>query len=305
MKKLFISVWLVMGLLVFGSANASETGHYVNGVEGVKAASVPPPGHYWIMYNAFYVTSRLNDADGNDTNLDFDLTVYANVNRFVWIPKFNLLGANYAAEILIPLVYTNINISVGGNTLADSSKFGLGDIVVDPFVLAWHGNRYDAIVGAGFIAPTGSYDITDPASPGKDFWTILLTYGGTGYFDAARTWSISLLGRYEIHTEKGEMEVTPGNDLEFEWGVGKNLAKFYDVGIAGYCHWQVTEDSGADAEVLPSGEKAKDRVFAIGPEAKAFIPKIKLIVSLRSEYEFKSVDRPQGIMTTINLYKIF
>ncbi|MDD5225211.1 MAG: transporter [bacterium] len=301
MKKLLISVWLIIGLLVFGSANASETGHYVNGVEGVKAASVPPPGYYWIMYNAFYTTSKLNDKDGNESPVDFDLNVYANVNRFVWVSKFSLLGANYAADVLVPLVYTNLKISSGGTTLVDSSKFGLGDIVIEPFVLAWHGKRYDAVAGAGVVAPSGSYDIAVPASPGKDFWTILLTYGGTGYFDEAKTWSASLLGRYEIHTAKRESDVTAGNDLEFEWGVGKTIAKFYDVGIAGYCHWQVTSDSGAAKDP----NTGKDQVYAIGPDARAFILPIKLIVSLRSQYEFKSVDRPQGIMTTLNLYKIF
>lgn len=301
MKKIAIGIisFVLFGMLSLNQVSA-ETAHYVNGVEGIKAASAPPPGIYWVMYNVFYTSGTLKDQDGEElSGADFSVMVYANVNRFVWISKFNLLGANYGADVLIPLVYTNFAFEIPGVVDIEDSKFGLADIVVEPLVMAWHGQRYDAIFALGAFLPTGSYDAAEPASPGKDFSTIMFTLGGTGYFDAAKTWSASVLSRYEIHTEKGTPAITAGHDFHFEWGVGKTLAKFYDVGVAGYCQWQVTEDSGEGATDV------KDRVYAIGPEAKAFIPSIKLQVTLRGLLELGAVDRSQGICSTLNLTKIF
>ena len=39
--------------------------HYVPGVEGLKGASLPPPGFYVRDYNVFYFANQLNDPSGH------------------------------------------------------------------------------------------------------------------------------------------------------------------------------------------------------------------------------------------------
>jgi hypothetical protein len=302
MRRLIVVMFCTFGLLgvLFGTAFAAhETGHYSSGVEGIKAATLPPPGLYYRLYNVFYNADELMDPDGDELPIGFEVSVYAMVNRFVCITNKKFLGADFGADFVIPLIYTDIEIK---GTPVDDDQFGLGDIFIEPFVLSWHGPRYDASFGLGAYVPTGEYDKDKPASPGKDMWTGMLTLGGTYYFDAGKTWSASILGRYETHSEKDETDVTPGDDFHFEWGIGKTLAKVWDVGLTGYCHWQVTDDSGSGV----TGDKSvHDRVYAIGPEVSVFIPPAKLFASLRSQWEFGAEDRSEGNVTTLTLTKIF
>jgi hypothetical protein len=299
MGKLVVAMCCTLGFAgtLFGMASAGETGHYVNGVEGIKAATLPPSGFYYRMYNVYYDADEMMDEDGDELDVGLDIDVYALVNRFVWISDIKMLRADFGADVIIPLVYTDVEIKAFG---VDDDEFGLGDIAIEPFVLSWHGARYDASFGLAVYVPTGETD--EPASPGKDFWTGLITLGGTYYFDVEKTWSASILSRYEIHSEKDETDVRPGNDFHFEWGIGKTLAKIWDVGMAGYCQWQVTDDSGSDVQ---GAKSVHDRVFAVGPEVTGFIPAAKSFLSLRSLWEFGAKDRTEGQVIALTLTKAF
>ena len=72
---------------------AQPTAHYVPGIEGLKAASLPPPGIYLRDYNVFYYSDRLNDSQGNSIpGTDPKAFIYANVPRVLWITDTKLLG---------------------------------------------------------------------------------------------------------------------------------------------------------------------------------------------------------------------
>jgi hypothetical protein len=288
---------LAVVVTLSGSAFGGETGHYVSGVEGIKAGTLPPPGLYYRMYNVFYQADKLKDRDGDTSDVDFDVDIFSMTHRLVWVSNNKILGADYFASIIVPTVYTDIELGP-----VKDNQFGLGDVGIEPFGLAWHGPRYDAGVGVGFFVPTGRFDKNRPASPGKDFWTTMFTLGGTYYLDAERTWSASILSRYEIHSTKDHSDVRPGNDFHFEWGIGKTIEKYWDVGVTGYCHWQMTDDSGSD---VTWDKGVHDRVYAIGPEISAFIPSAKLSVSLRYLWEFGAVDRSEGNFMCLCLTKVF
>ena len=148
-----------------------------------------------------------------------------------------------------------------GEILFRQHKFGLGDILLEPAVLHWHGDRWDTVVGAGLYMPTGEFRRNYQANAGKGYWSTLYSLGGTVYFDAEKTWSASLLARYENHiTDQEHTQVRPGDDFHFEWGIGKSFSSGFEAGIAGYCQWQLKEDKGRNA--APGMEKA----YAAGPE---------------------------------------
>jgi len=298
----FLEELLIIVIILFtlsGIGHTGETGHYVNGLEGIKAATVPGPGLYYKIYNLLYNADELTDKDGNELDVNFDVSVFATAHRLIWVSPIKILGADYVADATIPFIYTDIEVKATG--ISDKA-FALGDICIEPLSLCWHGSRYDAAFGLAAYLPVGKYDQNDAASPGKDFWTGMLTLGGTYYFDIKKTWSGSILSRYEIHSKKSKSDVKPGNDFHFEWGIGKTLAKNWDVGLAGYCQWQVTDDSGSD---VSWDKSVHDRVWATGPEVSTFLPSLKFGISLRGLREFDAVDRSEGYVIDLNLTKIF
>lgn len=298
MKNLLFTA-ITAAFVIAGSIAWAGSGHYVSGVEGIKAATLPPPGLYYRLYNVLYTADDLRDKNGHKADVDFDVNVYAMVNRLVYSSDIKLLGGNIIADICVPLVYTDISVKNAGPYSFSDNAFGLGDILIEPLVLAWHGPRYDAALGVGLYLPTGKFDANEPASPGKGFWTGMFTAGATLYFDEARTWSASVLSRYEIHSEQKDTHITPGHDFHFEWGVGKTLAKIWDVGLAGYCRWQVTDDSGSGST------DDRERAYAAGPEISVFVPQWGLGVSLRSLWEFENRTNSQGSVTTLMIMKAF
>ena len=297
MKRLIIVVGLLAFMVTTGSVWA-ETGHYPLGSEGIKAATLPPPGLYLKTYSSFYTANVLKGTDGSSVPLGMDLNAFALVPRLIWMTDKKILGADYGMDVLVPLIYTDFELSEIG---VKDNDFCLGDICVEPIDLAWHGERYDIGAAAALWMPTGKYDRTNPATPGRDFWTTMFTLGGTYYMDPEKTWSASILGRYEINSKKDHTNVRPGNDILFEWGVAKTLAQFWDVGVIGYCQWQLTDDSGSDAV----NKDVHERVAAIGPEVSVFIPQCKVFVSARVAWEFSAVNRPEGTTATLTVTKIF
>ncbi len=298
MQKTVTALWVLILFGFAGMAFAGETGHYVNGVEGIKCSTLPPPGLYYKLYNALYTSNELRDKNGDKVPLSFDLTVFAPVSRFLWVTDQKVLGANFFMDATIPLTYTDISIRETG---VSDTRVGLGDINIEPVGLSWHGRRYDAAAALSLWTPTGAYDESEPASPGKDFWTLMVTAGGTYYLDVGRTWAASILMRYEIHSEKRDADVTPGEDFLFEWGVSKTLAEIWDVGLTGYCSWQVENDSGVD---VTWDKDVHDRAFAIGPEASVFLPSITTGISMRLQWEIETQDRPRGVMATLTFTKV-
>ena len=264
--KYLLACFTICCLLLSGSYAFAGSGHYVSGVEGLRAATLPPPGKYWRVYNVFYTADRFNDNNGNKAPGDFNVDVYALVNRFIYSSEVEILGGNLLMDIVIPAINTDISLRGAGPYSFSDNKFGLGDICVEPFILSWHGDRYDAATAIGVYMPTGDFNKNRPASPGKGFWTLMLTAGGTVYFDDNKEWSASILSRYETHTEQDETDITKGDRFHFEWGVGRHFKNGFEAGIAGYAYWQVEDDSG------PGSSNDREVAYAIGPEVGFVIP---------------------------------
>lgn len=300
MRNRILMISVAISLMISQGSFAAEQSHYVNGVEGIKAASLPPPGVYGRLYTAYYSSDTLRDDHGDKLPVGFNASVLALVPRLIWITPYKFLGADYGMDVIAPYLKKDIDIdAMKLNT--DSS--GFGDICVEPLILSWHLPRADVCAAAGAYLQTGSFDAKDPSSPGDGYNSLLFTLGSTLYLDADKTWAASILSRYEVNGKKDDADITPGDAFHFEWGISKSLNKLFDVGVVGYCQWQVTDDYGSD---VPEAERGnRDRAFAVGPEVQCFIPRIKTIASLRYEQEFAVRDRPDGQIGTLTLTKIF
>ncbi len=303
MKKLFSIAFIAFGLLGILYSAALGTESYPNGSEGIKGSTLPPPGFYYKMYTAYITSHQLMDPDGNET-ADLKVKWFASVHRFIWIYKdVKLFGADVGADVIIPLWHRDTKLIAGPNTFEDR-EWQMGDIIVEPLDLAWHGERWDLGAAIGAFLPTGEHDSI--ADPGDDYYTAMFTLGGTYYFDEAKTWSFSLLSRYEIHSQvrSGSFLVAddtkPGDDFHFEWGIGKTLGKIWDVGIVGYDGWQVSDSDEAGSQVDRDVE-----YHAIGPEVSVFFPPLKCLFSLRHLREYGVHDRAETNRTFLVITKIF
>ena len=229
--------------------------------------------------------------DGSQAPGDFNAVVYANVPRVVWMTGKKIFGADFCMDALVPLVYKN-NTKNG----VQQNHFSAGDAFFEPLLLSWHLNKFDIAAGYGFYAPTGS---AGPMDAGQGFWTQMITFGGTWYADAKKTWSISALNRYEFNSIQRNTGLRAGQVYTLEYGVAKALTPTLKFGAAGYYQTQTTLDSGDGAST------ARDSVAAIGPEITYDFPKIMLFTSLRYEREFFANDRPQGNVVTLTITKRF
>lgn len=294
MKSILAKTCLVLACGVLAGAVSAQAqpivaGHYPAGVEGIKGASLPPPGMYFRDYNVFYFADTFKDGPP-----DFDISAYVNAPRLIWMTNKEILGAHYGMDALF--TYGYMDWTAGGKSDRYS---GLGDTQLEPVLLAWQFQQFDLATGYAVWLPTGDYKTTRPDLISKGFWSHMLTLGGTWYPDKEKTWAMSLLNRYEFCHEQEKTHIDPGQVFTTEWGFSKSLRPGLDVGLIGYYQQQVTEDSGRTAT------SKLDRKIGVGPEISAFWPKLGLFTSLRYAHEFAAVERPEGDLFTLTLTKPF
>jgi hypothetical protein len=286
----------------FTALAATSGTHYPFGIHGVIAATAGPPGFHYLMYNTFYSSDTLKDDNGDKLNVGFEIDVFANVHRFIYTFDKKILGADPISNVIIPVISTDLEIGAFG---ADDSKtLAVGDIFLEPLALAWHGPRYDAVVALAAIAPTGEFDINEPASAGLGYWSAMLTLGGTVYFDDEKTWSFSALTRTLFNGKQEDTNVRPGTEFVVEWGLGKQFPLSKNVlgrpGIAGCNYWQVSDDS--DNFGVINKEEHKEN-HALGGEMSFFWLPPLFQVNLRYLWEFGAKNTAEGTRFVITLTK--
>jgi len=279
------------------TALAQPSAHYVPGVEGIKAATLPPPGIYLRDYNVAYFSDRLNDANGDEISAaDPKAFVYANVPRLLWITDLKLFGGNIGVDALIPVQYNSLELNTPGGPF-NQNNFDFGDAFAE---VTWstHLKQFDISLAYGAWMPTGNSDTANPnVESGLGYWTHMLTAGATWYPDEQKKWSLSALNRYEINQEKQDTSLTKGDVWTIEGGVSYGFSPTVDVGVVSYYQRQLTRDEN------PSS--ALDSVVAVGPEVSVFYPRITFGWSLRYLYEVMAEDRLQGHTVALTLTKRF
>jgi hypothetical protein len=286
-RSLFARIALFCGLMIAAGLVQAQTTHYPAGVEGIKGASLPPPGVYIRDYNYIYFSDDFKEGPPA-----FDLFANVQAPRLIWITGRKVLGGFYGMDVIVPFVFQDLDV-----TGFRGRDFNVGDLFVEPVTLSWHPKQADFSFGYGFWAPTADYKPTDPVSPGKGFWTQMLTAGVTIYPDKAKTWSLSALNRYEFNQKREKTGITPGQYWTLEWGLAKSVSKTVDVGMAGYFQAQATTSGGSDASLQ------KDSVTGIGPEVTFVCPKLGVSTSIRYLREAGASNRPQGNTVNIILTK--
>ncbi len=294
-------------LIIVNISNAAD--HYGAGSEGAEIAVKVPSGFYYRMYNFYIEADELLDADGNAQPINFNLKVLTSLNRFIWLSDHKFFGCELGMDILIPIVHVDNTITVdtpGGQvSMLDDATTGIGDIIFEPLIWGRHWSQGSLVGALGFVIPTGDYGtIPNKVYPGYGYWSMIFTLGGTVFFDKRKVFSISMLNRYLIHAEQNETDITPGDELVCEWGIGMTLPPvsklLFRPGIAGFYEKQVSGDSSGP------GKDQKYSKSAIGPEINIFIlPPIAFQINLRVLWESGTKNGPEGTMAVLTLTKGF
>ena len=285
-RLLFTGILLLAALAVGTPSHATQGGGgaYPNGAEDFMSGALPPPGTYLLNYIEYYSANRLNDNNGNEMMHGFKLNVFADVVRVVHVTRQQVLGASWGMHLFLPLVYMDVKIPGAGS----DNRTGLGDIIINPFILGWHGKNWHVATGLDFYLPTGSYDKKRLANTGRNYWTFEPVLAGTYLTDSGFELSGKLM--YDFNTKNSDLDYLSGQELHLDYAIGQHLGDF-TAGVAGYFYQQTTDDEQKGKKVS-FNDGNKGRVVGVGPALKYQYKNMSF--SLKYLFETLVENRPEG-----------
>ncbi len=284
------SFWVIAcaaALLATPAAFGGGGQHYPNGAEDALSGAAPPPGWHVVNYFLYYDADELGTPAGA---LDIDLKVWADVLRVIYSSDKKILGGNYLAHLFVP--YLDADFDTFGY-----SESGVGDPIIDPFIIAWHGPTYHAVAGLDIYVPIGEYDENSPLNLiGKNFWTFEPAVAVTGLYKSGFSWSLKLM--YAINTRNDEYfnpaigaksELRPGDEFHVDYSFDYGLAKNFRLGACGYYYKQLDDDE-IDGVDVPH---ERGEAFAVGPVLMySASPKLHFVA--KAQFEVETENRPEG-----------
>lgn len=309
MRKI-VAVFLGLALVsAAGQAMAGGGQNYPNGAESFMSGAVPPPGFYFIDYLYYYSADTMKDDSGNDIAAFDDVSVLANVFRFLWVSEKTILGANYGQHLFVPVIGTDLNFKapVGPENTNSYDDTDIPYLIYSPLVLAWHLQEGKLHVAASLVdlyIPKGQDD-GNMASVGKNFWTFEPVVAVTWMNGP---WAISGKFMYDFNTSQDryptvygvEVDRDPGQEFHVDYSVSYGVSKALRLGINGYYYYQTTDDSydlndtipAPVQELLKADEGYRSQVFAIGPGI--WYNYKNMFFELRNQWEMGAKNKTEG-----------
>jgi len=282
-RALFCTALLLCTAVSGAIATENGGGAYPNGAEDFMAGAVPPPGTYFLNYFTWYSADSFNDDADRIQNCK--LNAVADVVRLLHVTDRKILGANWGMHIFIPFADIDAKVPSFG---IDQSRSGLGDIIIDPFILGWHFSKnLHAVAALDIYVPTGRYSKDYLGNPGRNYWTFEPVAGVTYVTDAGTEVSAKLM--YDFNTENTDTHYTSGNELHIDYTVGHKFGPL-SAGAGGYWYHQVTDDE--QGEGSPALPMEKGRALAIGPQVKYEYK--NMAFTLKYLIEVETRNRPEG-----------
>ncbi len=281
-------------LLVSVAASADgELGHRVLGSVGLDAGTQPGEGVYAGDRFLYYSSDRLIDRRGDPVPVQgLEVGAYANVVGISGTLKPE--GWPYlSAAFAVPAAWLSTQADVPPT---DVARFGLGDIFVQPLMVGWRFPHLDTVASYSFYAPTGQIN---RKGLGQPQWTQQFSMGGTLFFDDERALRLSALASYNLYHRKIGLDITRGDSVQIQGGLGGRFFQLLDVGVVGYAMWQMGDDRGSDLPLALRG--AREQVFGVGPEIGMTIPAIRAKLTARYAWDLGAKARLEGRVLVVSL----
>ena len=275
--------------MIFATAAFAQTpihGHYPPGQTGLRGGASPAPGWSFTNFSRLFSNLDVKDESGNTVEHPAEAR-YANITVVGWTSDYKIFGMNYGALVGVPFATGNLN--PGADEVA-SSHFALGDIIVTPLVLYGRDSEFDYQFQFSVWTPSGEFKPGGLANRGSGFWSVIYSAGGVWYPGGDRNnWSLSAIARIEQNFEQAHTGITPGDNFDIDWGIGKivHLGSYrFDVGVSGFGTWQISNQSGG-------GNTNRYRYYGTGPEVSAAISD-RWSARVRAQWEFGARNVVQG-----------
>lgn len=112
------------------------------------------------------------------------------------------------------------------------------------------------------------------------------------YLNPDSGWEFSALAGLTYNWENPYTDYQSGIDSHLDWGASRWVSKNWELGVAGYVYYQLTDDSGSGDDV--GGNRS--RVAALGPQIAYQLQwkAASLYVALRGYQEFWAKNRTEG-----------
>jgi len=191
--------------------------------------------------------------------------------------------------MFVPIVNLDVTAPPFGG---DQNRAGLGDIIVDPFILSWHFKNWHLATGLDIFIPTGKYDKDDFANIGRNYWTFEPIFAFTYMSDSG--FEISSKFMYDINTENKDSffgnggDYQSGQEFHFDYALGQTIGNL-ELGIGGYVYKQFTNDELNDQKFL---DGFKGQAIAFGPIVKYAYK--NMTFTLKYQHETAVENKPEG-----------
>lgn len=224
---------ILAGLTIATSASAVEngqsSGYVAFKIDGGSNFYLPPPGGFWLVnYTGAYFANKIAGPGGENVLPGAKLDVEWNTFGFKYLPNTGILGSTWTAfEIFPTIVRSHLSNGSQSNTV-----YGLADLAIDPFGLAWKLDNANIGFGTTFTVPIGSYDQNRPINPGNNrfSWNPQFYYN---WFDSQGRGDVSFHAAYELNftNEKGLVTYFNPNGSPYKSGqmIHAELAGTYNV----------------------------------------------------------------------------
>ncbi|MFZ5775174.1 MAG: SphA family protein [Thermodesulfobacteriota bacterium] len=297
------------GMLTATVAQAGGGQSYPNGAEAFMAGAAPPPGFYFLDYAYHYSADTMKDNAGNSVAAFDEVSVWANVFRFLWMSDKTILGATYGQHLFVPVLSTDLSFkaAVGPRATRDYDDSGVPYLIYSPMVLSWHlieGKLHIAATPADIYIPTGQDD-GNMATVGHNFWTfepvVAVTWMTGG-------WEFSGKFMYDFNTSQDKyatvygfnVDRDPGQEFHFDYSASYAVMPNLRLGVSGYYYTQTTDDSydlntsipAPVQDLLRADEGSHSRVFAMGPGL--WYNHKNMFFELRNQYEMAAENKTEG-----------
>ncbi|MGH6930970.1 MAG: SphA family protein [Dongiaceae bacterium] len=167
---------------------------------------------------------------------------------------------------------------------------GFGDLYPQ-FSLRWNNGVHNYMAYVTGDVPIGKYNSERLANLGLGHGALDAGAGYT-YFNPKSGLEFSAVLGSTYNFENTSTDYQNGVDLHLDWGASQFVGERFHFGFVGYAYEQITDDSGAGAQL----GAFKSRVFGIGPQAGFLFPvgDMQGYLNLKGYQEFGAENRPEG-----------
>ncbi len=249
--------------------------------------------------------SSFRNNDGDRQPVPDNVSTLGLATQIAWLSEHQLLGANWGAEFILPLVHVDLGITPE----LSNSRTGFGDLFLSPLVLQWSGQE---LFGRPFwqrfnlnvTVPTGAYDPAGAANPGNNTYRVNPHYAATWLF--SDQWELSARFHYLWNGRNTDPALSldadstrAGRAVHTNLAVSREMRPGLRAGLAAYHLRQISDDQ-IHGNTVPG---SREQVVGIGPGIR--FQRVPQVLFVHGYYETLVRNRPARQQVVVRYARFF